>query len=56
MKNMYTHQPERALQSGGENLDGFQLQRMLQLLPSGSAIRLLRVALLVNLSSRLLFP
>jgi len=56
MTNMYTHQPERASQSVGENLDGFQPQRMWQLLPSGSVIRVLQGALWVNLSGRLLFP
>lgn len=56
MKNMYTPQQERASQSVGGSVDGFQLQKTLRLLPNGCAIRLLRVALLVNLSSRLLFP
>lgn len=55
MKNMYTHQQERALQNDGESLDGFQPQRILQLLPSGSAIRIFHAAQWANLSGRLLF-
>lgn len=55
MMNMYTPQPELVSQSVGENLDGFQPQRMLQLFQSGSVIRVLHGVLWVNLSSRLLF-
>jgi len=56
MTNMYTHQPERALQSAGKNLDGFHPQKMLQLLQDGSAIKIFHAAHWARLLGKILFP